>query len=1166
MKKFLLLIILFNSTIFGTWFEKIPRVLLQPDGIKIECFITGDQYFRRLHDENNYTIIFNNEDGYFYYADKLNGDLIPSNHQVGFINPFSMGIKPGLTIDKDLYYRKKELYDININHGSRDAPTSGQINQVNIFIRFADDPQFSLPRSYYNQIFQNDEGEPSLQHYFSEISDDELYIRTYHYPATTNDVNIAYVDENDRSYYQPYSPNNPNGYTDDQRTAREHALLANAVSFVESDISASIDLDGNNDGLVDGVSFVIYGEPGDWATLLWPHRWALYSEDVFINNVQVYDYMFMLSESWYYNVGVLCHEFGHVLGAPDYYHYDGEGAPTPVGGWDLMASNGNPPQYPSAFTKWKYFDWIDFIPEIIEGGTYTLFPMTQQENVAYKVASPNSDSEYFVLEYRKQDGVYESNLPGIRSGLLVYRVNTEAGNGNAQGPPDELYVYRPGGTLSETGNLDAAPFNAEYGNNIFNESTDPNPFLYNGGTGGAGGLSLYNISQAGESISFSVILGTPEISVSQNELTFNLNNGDIGDEIVTITNIGEQGTILDYSINVFGEAPFESFVGGPDGGNYYWNHSSNETDFVYDWIDISGIGVQLTFNHNDEFSTEPISLPFEFKFFNEIYDYVQVNANGWIGWDSSNETTWLNTEIPSPDSPRPAIFGFFDDLNPANEQGNANSSGNVYYHSNDERVVIWFNNVVRWNVDDWGEYDFQIVLYPDGMFRVNYNEMSGLLNSSTVGFQDENGLVGTEVVFNQNFIGGNFSWIAQSSDGNIPWLYVSTSTGDFNGYLESDQSENIYINIITSDMVAGEYSATMTIQSDQVETITIPIELSLTTIDSTPTLPVFDISSSNFGIIDLPDDSDQIFQNVFDRYSHILTPSGDVIQILAQNEISDESMLHVRGILKSYLNNKSGSFWGDDKTNISNAIASTNSLIFILNDPGMVDNIDFQNLINSGVSGDIIAAEEIIIEGDTNYINNSTLDKTYQKLFQFIFEYGIQYVMPSFLSSIDSAMVHAISNEIYFPLSELSFNQQRLRYATLGLEIYYGHWAHNNENELVGNSEYIYNNRDTLEDGDPLLYAIIDGFFEENLSCKVHLNQSFSDTFRLNFDTNFTYTNKSQYINNVNLSGTEGSSIFANHNDNSILEIWGIIHFLVTEEMIQLMVIVELIKFYIRVL
>ena len=114
-----------------------------------------------------------------------------------------------------------------------------------------------------------------------------------------------------------------------------------------------------------------------------------------------------------------------MLGAPDYYHYNGEGAPTPVGGWDLMASNGNPPQYPSAFTKWKYFDWIDFIPEITLGGNYTLFPMTQQEDVAYKIASPNSDSEYFVLEYRKQEGVYESNLPGTRSGLVAYRVNTK---------------------------------------------------------------------------------------------------------------------------------------------------------------------------------------------------------------------------------------------------------------------------------------------------------------------------------------------------------------------------------------------------------------------------------------------------------------------------------------------------------------------------------------------------------------------------------------------------------------------------------------------------------------------------------------------------------------------------------------------------------------------
>ena len=188
--------------------------------------------------------------------------------------------------------------------------------------------------------------------------------------------NTAYVDEFNRSYYQPYSGANPDGYQDsNQRTQREHTLLANAVNAISPSVPSLLDIDANGDGLVDAVSFVIYGGTGDWADLLWPHRWALYSQDVYINGARVYDYLFMLGGSSYFNVGVLAHEFGHVLGAPDYYHYDGGGAPTPVGGWDVMASNGNPPQYPSAFTKWKYFDWIQPI-EITQGGTYTINPLS----------------------------------------------------------------------------------------------------------------------------------------------------------------------------------------------------------------------------------------------------------------------------------------------------------------------------------------------------------------------------------------------------------------------------------------------------------------------------------------------------------------------------------------------------------------------------------------------------------------------------------------------------------------------------------------------------------------------------------------------------------------------------------------------------------------------
>ena len=373
------------SILNATWFDSIPRTLTQPNGQTIECFITGDQYGRRLHDDEDFTIILNPEDGYYYYAKISDDDLLtPSTLVVGDGDPSSAGLVPGYSISKEEYNRKKEFYNHDmLDQRDRDAPTSGEISQVNIFIRFADDPEFPQERAYYDALFQRDDDEPSLKHYFWDVSYNTLLVNTFHYPETSDGSNVSYVDQYNRSYYTPYSNANPDGYqNDNQRTQREHALLANAVNAITPIVGPGdpwIDVDSDDDGLVDAVSFVIYGSPGDWADLLWPHRWVLFEEEVYINGSMVYDYQFMLSEGWYFNVGVLCHEFGHVLGAPDYYHYDGGNAPTPVGSWDVMGSNGNPPQFPSAFTKWKYFDWLE-LEEITESGTYSLRPLQEQQN------------------------------------------------------------------------------------------------------------------------------------------------------------------------------------------------------------------------------------------------------------------------------------------------------------------------------------------------------------------------------------------------------------------------------------------------------------------------------------------------------------------------------------------------------------------------------------------------------------------------------------------------------------------------------------------------------------------------------------------------------------------------------------------------------------------
>ena len=58
------------SLFSATWFDDIPRTITQPDGETFDCFVTGDQYGRRLHDRNDFTIILDPEDGYYYYADR----------------------------------------------------------------------------------------------------------------------------------------------------------------------------------------------------------------------------------------------------------------------------------------------------------------------------------------------------------------------------------------------------------------------------------------------------------------------------------------------------------------------------------------------------------------------------------------------------------------------------------------------------------------------------------------------------------------------------------------------------------------------------------------------------------------------------------------------------------------------------------------------------------------------------------------------------------------------------------------------------------------------------------------------------------------------------------------------------------------------------------------
>lgn len=587
-KLFFLFALLFVfSSIKAAYFERLPYTITQPNGKTINCFVSGDEYFNWLHDKDGYTII-QADNGYYYYAIKENDVIKPSKYLVNSTNPEKAGLKKWLKISKEEYlHRRNEMSDNEKNiQKSTKAPHNGILNNLVVYIRFSDDSEFTINRQEYDDKFNPTTG-ISLKSYYNEVSYNNLTINSTHYPECAFTTNLSYQDYHPRSYFQPYNAGtNPNGYIgSNMRREREHQLLADAIDWINinSPVPGNLNLDGDNDNKIDNMCFIIRGNSGAWSNLLWAHRWSLTSQDVYINGKKVYDYTFQPENQ--VNVRTLCHEMFHALGAPDLYHYNDQGTISPVGSWDLMESGGG---HMLAYMKWRYSNktWINSIPEITTSGTYSLNPITMPLNNCYKIKSPYSVNEYFMVEYRIKTGMYESFLPG--TGLIVYRIDTLL-NGNASGPPDGVYIYRPGGSVNANGNINSANFSANVNRTSINDTTNPFSFLQSGGNGG---LNIYNISYADTTISFDVIIpsaiclppDTQSTAFSANVLSssaikINFTRGN-GDSVLIIARANNPVNITPINGSLYqADSVFGNGVQLGSGNYVLYNGSNNQITF-----------------------------------------------------------------------------------------------------------------------------------------------------------------------------------------------------------------------------------------------------------------------------------------------------------------------------------------------------------------------------------------------------------------------------------------------------------------------------------------------------------------------------------------------------------------------------------------------------------
>ena len=346
-----------------------------------------------------------------------------------------------------------------------------------------------------------------------------------------------------------------------------------------------------------------------------------------------------------------------------------------------------------------------------------------------------------------------------------------------------------------------------------------------------------------------ITLAAPQASFSANSVDFELDSDSIDSSDVTLSNNGESGSLLNFDISQQYpdvESPFSNTGGGPDEFGYFWSDSNINSELAYNWVDIVENGTQVSFEDNDA-GTSLIDIGFDFSFYGQSYSQFRVNANGWIGFSDDNDE-WYNTNIPSVDFPRSAIFGLWDDLNPVNDNCNDECSGNVYYHSSADRLVVWFDNVAHWSSGDFVDsyYDFQIVVYSDGVIEITHRDLVGNY-TATVGIQNASGTIATQIdSYDSNDFSNTTSYRFEKP---FSSSWMSLLGGELSGSLLDGEQFTFQVQADTDGMPEGDYSANVLVATNAGDTV-IPVNLTvgndqgmLGDINGDMTLNVLDIVS-----------------------------------------------------------------------------------------------------------------------------------------------------------------------------------------------------------------------------------------------------------------------------------------------------------------------------------
>ena len=341
--------------------SNIPQTLTQPDGTEISCFASGDEYFNYLHDADGNIITENEDTGEYVYAKIEDGLVVSSETAVqpeetedtGDVvvpdTPPLMGSGEDEKISiEDIpedYIRSfyensplNQISEVQTRSLYRDAGKhkflNKTVNNIVIFIEFANVKFSSRGASHYDAIMNTNVN--SVSKWFEQASYGKTGIVSNIFTTGDGTMVATYCDSKKRSAYKGKAKKDSQGntiqgefeYYDEngqsiERMTLENQLLSNAINAVKNQIPESLNIDVDNDGNVDCITFVIAGKAGGelWNNIIWPHRGYFVHNDTLINGKKAADYVLVTEEAMGTNASTIIHELFHLYGAPDLYHY-----------------------------------------------------------------------------------------------------------------------------------------------------------------------------------------------------------------------------------------------------------------------------------------------------------------------------------------------------------------------------------------------------------------------------------------------------------------------------------------------------------------------------------------------------------------------------------------------------------------------------------------------------------------------------------------------------------------------------------------------------------------------------------------------------------------------------------------------------------------------------